>query len=187
MLPMLETVITLTLVSPVIPPSAAIYRYAEVPAETRPARLPTTGAIQRPTLAPRSAMSTSVDTRASNDFQRMLAIQKIEGLLETFRSMDAGWDGYSAERVKDEAINQATVFLQLIPDSIPIPKVTLSSNGEISFYWKQNDAYAEIGLDGDGTYYYFADIAGKRFGADNLQIGGHPFPEQLTKSIAVLR
>ncbi|MBI3530381.1 MAG: hypothetical protein HY067_20740 [Betaproteobacteria bacterium] len=115
---------------------------------------------------------------------RTAALQKAEVTIDSFGSLEEGWDGYSAIRVSEAAIEQAKLFLRLIPVRVPIPKVTLSSGGEIAFYWKHGDSYSEIGLNGDGTYYYFAEIRGKRIGADPLKLGAHPFPEALARSLA---
>lgn len=180
----IETVITLTLTSLSTAPTVSVYRIAETPASSEiRSSSPVTGAALLATGFPRISVSTANHARALSDFRRIGALQKAEAIIEGFRSLDSGWDGYSAVPVSDAAVKQAKAFLKLIPTPVPIPKVTLSSEGEIAFYWKNGNSYSEIGLDGDGTYYYFAEINGKRLGSDQLKIGAHPFPEALARSL----
>ena len=46
-----------------------------------------------------------------------------------------GWDGYDAEAVDAAAVTNAYAFIDAFPSNIPLPKVAVDPDGEISLDW----------------------------------------------------
>lgn len=82
-----------------------------------------------------------------------------------------GWNGETNSLpANQEATDEAESFLSTLPLSdIQAPNITLSSDGEINFYWKTHSgALLDLGFYGEGFYsFYFKNSQGKEiFGND---------------------
>ena len=64
-------------------------------------------------------------------------IQELEmGLLKVFLECSVkDWDGYGAQPINIETLNEALVFLNMIPRNIPSPEIVPEPAGEIGFEW----------------------------------------------------
>ena len=76
------------------------------------------------------------------------------------------------------AVEDALVFLDGMPDDIPLPSPEVGSDGEVGVYWDERDAriFAEVAFEGDGTYTYFAvsgtpDDVDQECGEEALPVG----------------
>jgi hypothetical protein len=91
--------------------------------------------------------------------------------LVKYFSLEEDWDGYGAVAPGATAIHEAMTLLSTARDeNLPPPRVMVSSSGEIGLYWRSPDAYAEIGTDGSGAYYWFVAGASAPEGQDSRKI-----------------
>jgi hypothetical protein len=78
--------------------------------------------------------------------------------LRQYLSLQEDWDGYGAVAPGAIAVHHAMTLLSNALDShLPTPRVMLSSCGTVGLYWRLPGIYAEMGMDGDGTFYWFAE------------------------------
>lgn len=91
-----------------------------------------------------------------------------QSLLDELRSyldLPEDWDGYGGATPTRSAILDAMRFLTLRPHGIPLPNCEVAADGEVGFYWKVGDVFAEVGFYGDGEYSFYGDcvsMSGKR-------------------------
>lgn len=75
-----------------------------------------------------------------------------------FFILDEDWDGYGAISPNFSTISDALDLLEFIKDKMLLPpKVMLSGEGIIGFYWKDNSSYAEIDIDGTHKFSFYAE------------------------------
>ena len=48
---------------------------------------------------------------------------------------EADWDGYGAEAVSQSAIEYSAHFIRRLPEDLPLPEISVESDGEISLDW----------------------------------------------------
>lgn len=62
----------------------------------------------------------------------------LNSLNEVYRECSqAGWDGYSASAVTEDAYEEARKIINLLPSSIRIPEIVAEPTGEIGFEWRR--------------------------------------------------
>ncbi|HOW51814.1 MAG TPA: hypothetical protein PLV42_07205 [bacterium] len=72
------------------------------------------------------------------------------------------WDGYGAQPVGRETIEQAWKFLKAIPPQLPRPSIGVESDGHITFEWYRSPRYViSISVSSDGRI-YFASLMGNK-------------------------
>jgi hypothetical protein len=64
----------------------------------------------------------------------------IESVLETFKKAlaecaEQNWDGYGAAPVKFVSVAHAIRFLELLPEELELPEVSIDPDGEAAFEW----------------------------------------------------
>ena len=65
------------------------------------------------------------------------------------------WPG--AHWPSDSAFRDAEDFIKTLPlASLPLPRIVLASDGEISFLWEDGGVQVDLGFYGNTTYSYFA-------------------------------
>lgn len=98
--------------------------------------------------------------------------------LVQYLTLEADWDGYGGAVPDHTAIHHAMTLLSAAWDrKLPTPRTMISSSGEVGLYWRLPDAYAELGMAGDGTFYWFIDGKDTQAGADGDSIAvGLPAP-----------
>ena len=63
----------------------------------------------------------------------------IDGLAEVYlEALEPGWDGYGAQPVSQEVLENAVAFLCRLPQELPMPDVSADAQGEIHFEWFSN-------------------------------------------------
>ncbi len=66
-----------------------------------------------------------------------------------------GWDGGGSAKVEPSTYGYAKQFLRLLPSTIPVPDITVDTDGEILFEWdlgRRRIFSVSIGRDGTLTY-----------------------------------
>jgi len=53
-------------------------------------------------------------------------------------ALEPGWDGYGAQPVFEEVLENAVAFLCALPQDLPMPDVSADAQGEIHFEWFSN-------------------------------------------------
>jgi len=75
---------------------------------------------------------------------------------------EPGWKGKDSQAAEEKAILAALELLdKFAQEDVPIPSVTLHSDGSFGFSWTQGGLVADISIFGDGTYSYNALRDGK--------------------------
>ena len=80
--------------------------------------------------------------------------------LLAYRSLEENWDYAGAEAVRPDAVNDAIRMIEVMPTTLGAPKPMVLASGDVAIYWENGAAYAEIGFNGDGTYYAFGECPG---------------------------
>lgn len=110
--------------------------------------------------------------------------------IKGFGSLDQGWDDADSVVPSDAGVADALAFIDLLPLDAILPKTTVSSDGEIGFYWKTDRSYIDIGFLGDGKISYFAkvlDESGAPFEVhDEAEFLRRSLPKDLIDAIALV-
>lgn len=105
-------------------------------------------------------------------------IQQLNDLIEISQN-----DGESTSFLQwpnKTAFDDAYTFILKLPlAKIPLPKIQLAEDGEISFLWNGNGCYVDLGFYGTGTYSYF----GHSIKDDEVMGEKHDVSEGLAGSI----
>ena len=84
-------------------------------------------------------------------------------LIQSYTSLNVGWDGSNAEPLSQNTINEGLSFIELVLNfSETKPHVSPAGDGELSFAWETEDDYLEASFYGDGTLYWYSDIKGDK-------------------------
>jgi hypothetical protein len=78
--------------------------------------------------------------------------------VQSFASYPQNWDGAGAGPPIPAAISDAEKFIQLLPDNIARPHVSLAADGEINIKWMVSAANFGVSLYGDSTYFYYGEV-----------------------------
>jgi hypothetical protein len=99
-------------------------------------------------------------------------------------SYKMGWDGFDGRPPSKEAVDEAEKFIiSLSKYNISEPSISLASDGEINFYWKNNDFLLDLGFFGEGVYSYYAKkSSGEEYIQDDIKIDA-PLPKTIIKLI----
>lgn len=98
------------------------------------------------------------------------------------------WEGDEVSKLPTkQAITDLLAFLDNRPADIPLPQPEVDRDGEVGVFWafREIQVFAEVVLDGDGTYACFA-VRGRPtarvedFGQDGNDVNG-PWPEGLLR------
>lgn len=64
--------------------------------------------------------------------------QAVSSLMDLMRECSqAGWDGYEAPAISGDSANNAIQFIRTIPLNIPLPEISATPAGDITFEWAQ--------------------------------------------------
>lgn len=111
------------------------------------------------------------DELIKQELENLQTYHKIRDILVSYENLNEGWDGYDAEKPDETIIKQAKVFLNnLYKYDFELPKPMISSDGEISFYWKKDDNYIEISIDDNETFSYYAKVNDKEIDGEELSL-----------------
>jgi hypothetical protein len=92
---------------------------------------------------------------------------------------EPAWDGYHAEPVTDLAIATAHYLISLLPETMPLPDVVPTPDGEIAFEWDHSSNYFFTVTTNQGLLIYAGIL-----GPDRKQYGQEPLNDELPGSIA---
>lgn len=71
--------------------------------------------------------------------------------LISYKDFRAGWDGEDSVAPSASDVDSAIEFVQMLRLVLPLPGAMLDPNGEVGLYWNNEDSYADITFDRDGT------------------------------------
>jgi hypothetical protein len=86
--------------------------------------------------------------------QSKLSFLKTE--LKSYTALTDGWDGVGSKKPSADQLAFALKLIDTLPASVPLPKPMLSSNGEIGFYWKNKKLLADIAIENNSSFSFFA-------------------------------
>lgn len=70
---------------------------------------------------------------------------------------ETNWDGYGAPPLNPEVFRIAAQFIASIPFDIPVPEMSASAQGDISFEWVQNpNRIVSVAVSENGEVHYAA-------------------------------
>jgi hypothetical protein len=92
-----------------------------------------------------------LDTDATPDPLEALRDEAIR-----YASLSDGWDGPSSIAVSVASRNSALAFIDVLPPGLPLPKIMVSPEGEIGFYWDLGGGYADISFSENGRGSFFS-------------------------------
>jgi hypothetical protein len=80
--------------------------------------------------------------------------------IRTLAAYENGWDGPESIAPMRSTVEDAELFARYLfsIESVHLPHVSASSDGEINFYWKNDGFLLDLGFDGDGYYSYYAHL-----------------------------
>lgn len=85
----------------------------------------------------------------------MSRVDWIVAQIESYSSLQEGWDGPGSEPPQVAHIEAARSILRSLPAGTPIPKPMLSSSGELGLYWEGPDWMADIAIESDDEFSLF--------------------------------
>ncbi len=112
----------------------------------------------------------------------------IEALMEVARECaKSGWDGYAASPLKPEALEYALTFIRSIPFDLPLPEISATSAGEITFEWAATARRLVTVAVADNGEVHYACLNGlkKTFGSHPLDGNFEPELKALIASVLV--
>lgn len=97
---------------------------------------------------------------------------KMRTKVRKLASYQRGWDGFEGIAPAKEAIGEAESFISMITkNQILEPYISLAADGEINFYWKNDDFLLDVGFFGEGVYSLYAKMtSGKEIIKDDLKL-----------------
>jgi hypothetical protein len=118
--------------------------------------------------------------------QQTARFDKLIQQLNDYLNLKENWDGYSGVAPTEKQINDAIKFVKSLPQQIPLPEPMVAGSGTVGLYWESQGIYAEIGFEGDGTFWcYGEDNEGNEAGEDRLDLGSQ-LPADLLKMLKTL-
>jgi hypothetical protein len=103
------------------------------------------------------------------DFYFSLMKKVLPELMEVHSiAAQAGWDGYGARPVTNDAYYFAQVFLSFLPNSIPAPTIGAEPDGQITFEWYRSERRTlSVSISPEGDVHYAALLGpNKTFGTE---------------------
>ena len=109
----------------------------------------------------------------------------IEQLLD-YLNLKEDWDGYGGVAPFEKTVNETILFVKTLPKMMPLPEPMIAGSGIIGLYWDNQGIYVEIGFEGDGTFWCYAeDAEGHEAGEDSILVGDE-LPSDLLKILEPL-
>lgn len=103
----------------------------------------------------------------------------------SFRKLDKNWGETGSNPPTEDTIRDAILFIDLLPENITRPQVSIAADGEINFFWRSNDVYIDIGFYGDSRIDYYANVGSEEIDEDaSLAFSGRSLPRNLVAAIA---
>lgn len=108
----------------------------------------------------------------SDTIKKNSAINKAIGRILALGMYEDGWNSSESVKPSPRTVMDAQKLARnIFSKKIVFPIISLSDDGEISFYWDRKEYILDIGVFGDGNYsYYFKDTLGNELFADDVPI-----------------
>ncbi|TAE59187.1 MAG: hypothetical protein EAZ87_10510 [Nostocales cyanobacterium] len=104
--------------------------------------------------------------------------------IRNYLSLPDDWDGYQGVAPQSKTIEETIFFVKNIPDSISLPKPMVSGTGIVGLFWENDNVYAEVCFEGDGTFWYYGTDSDLEIGEESVSIQDtHELPKQLINLI----
>ena len=105
-------------------------------------------------------------------YQQTARVDKLIQQLNDYLNLKENWDAYNGVAPRVKTINDAIKFVKSLPKKIPLPEPMIAGSGTVGLYWDSQGIYAEIGFEGDGTFWcYGEDNQGNEAGEDRVDLG----------------
>ncbi|WP_139335930.1 hypothetical protein [Aromatoleum tolulyticum] len=78
------------------------------------------------------------------------AIDRIISELDYYASFQDDWDGEGACSPSRACVHDSKEFINAFPAGLALPTPTISSEGEIGFYWSSTAGYIDLRIEGGG-------------------------------------
>ena len=139
-----------------------------------------------------SSEAQSVETHVrqiTDDAERSLALfgpknTLLADLHEAYKSSSApDWDSYGAEPANLTAVANAAVILRRLPDSLPLPEVSIEPDGSVALDWLPNTLRAFSVSVGPSDRVAYAWFAGTDRGHGVTRVVDGSFPAELVRQI----
>ena len=100
---------------------------------------------------------TTVTRRATHDLDsHTLPSSATKARLNTYAALSDGWDGEGSLAPDARAIESAFLLLAMIPLGVSVPHPMIARDGTVGFYWSNGRAFADIEIDGPGSFSIYA-------------------------------
>lgn len=76
--------------------------------------------------------------------------------LNSYHTLGEDWDGYGGVPPSEQTIADGITFVDYMSENFVTPRIGVSGDGEISFFWESDGYYIDVGLIGDGTFSFYA-------------------------------
>jgi hypothetical protein len=107
----------------------------------------------------------------------------IETKLLKYSALQPNWDGYNGRPPKEGAIFDAVTFLRRLPSNIKLPKEMVAGDGDVGLYWNEGSTFVELGFNGSGKYYFYAEDENGEATGDDLFVLSKSIPQELLNRI----
>jgi hypothetical protein len=96
-----------------------------------------------------------------------------------------GWDGPESVAPMRSTVEEAEELARYLSniESIYLPHISASADGEINFCWKKYGFLLDLGFDGDGYYSYCAHLPNRSEIIENEAFLAKPLPQEITDFI----
>lgn len=81
--------------------------------------------------------------------------EKIIGEMRRWLLLGANWDGEGSQAPSHQSIKEASAFVRLIDDTLPLPEPMVLASGHAALYWNTGDIYADLEFLGNQRIAYF--------------------------------
>jgi hypothetical protein len=93
--------------------------------------------------------------RQSVRFSKQPAYDQLGEVYEECR--DADWDGDGADRIEQETLRNAYLFIEALPDGYPLPDITPEPDGHLDLEWyRQPRRILSVSVSSEGMLYWAA-------------------------------
>lgn len=88
--------------------------------------------------------------------QAMAPVSWLAAEVDSYSSFVAGWDGPRSVTPDESHVEDAKRLIRLLPAGLALPTPMISPSGEIGFYWRMDDHFADVVIEGGQKASIFA-------------------------------
>lgn len=86
--------------------------------------------------------------------------------------LEPGWDGPDSVQPSTSAIADASEFIWRLPIDANLPEPTVYADGQVGWYWHNNDDVLSVVFSGDRKYAYYGAVKGDIARSPTRQFSG---------------